>query len=87
MYFFGNVVNPGTFIINGNIVRPEETVKLLGVHIDNKLDFGHHVSHICQKAGKQVIMNLISYYCTAHLYHATSTTAVFYGISAITLIL
>ena len=43
---FGNVVNPGTFIINGNIVRPEEKVKLLGVHIDNKLDFGHHVSHI-----------------------------------------
>ena len=28
--------------------------KLLGVHIDNKLDFGHHVSHKCQKAGKQV---------------------------------
>ena len=51
---FGNVVNPGTFVINGNIVRPEETVKLLGVHIDNKLDFGRHVSHICQKAGKQV---------------------------------
>ena len=51
---FGNVVNPGTFIINGNIVRPEETVKLLGGHIDNKLDFGHHVSHIFQKAGKQV---------------------------------
>ena len=24
------------------------------MHIDNKLDFGHHVSHICQKAGKQV---------------------------------
>ena len=43
---FGNVVNPVTFIINGNIVRPEETVKLLGVHIDNKLDFGHHASHI-----------------------------------------
>ena len=33
-------------------------------------------------------MNLISYYCTAHLYHATSTTAVlFYDISAILLIL
>ena len=31
---FGNVVNPGTFIINGNIVRPEQKVKLLGVHID-----------------------------------------------------
>ena len=35
-------------------MRPEERVKLLGVHIDNKLNFGHHVSHICQKAGKQV---------------------------------
>ncbi len=45
------VVNPDTFLINGNVVRPEERVKLLGVHIDNKLNFGHHVSHICQKAG------------------------------------
>ena len=35
-------------------MRPEERVKLLGVHIDNKLDFGHHVSRICQIAGKQV---------------------------------
>ena len=52
---FGKVVNPDTFlIINGNVVRPEERVKLLGVHIDNKLNIGHHVSHICQKAGKQV---------------------------------
>ena len=51
---FGKVVNPDTFLINGNVVRPEEGVKLLGVHIDNKLNFGHHVSHICQKAGKLV---------------------------------
>ena len=42
---FGKVVNPGTFLINGNIVRPETGQKLLGVHIDNKLNFGHHVSH------------------------------------------
>ena len=42
---FGNVVNPGTFIINGNIVRPEEKVKLLGVHIDNK----HHLSTVVLK--------------------------------------
>ena len=47
-------MNPGTFPINGNIVRPEERVKCLGVHLDNKLNSGHHVSHICQKAGKQV---------------------------------
>ena len=51
---FGKVVNPDTFLINGNVVIQEERVKLLGVHIDNKLNFGHHVSHICQKAGKQV---------------------------------
>ena len=51
---FGKVVNPDNFLINGNVVRPEERVKLLGVHIENKLNFGHHVSHICQKAGKQV---------------------------------
>ena len=49
---FGNVVNPDTFLINGNVVRPEERVKRLGVPIDNKLNFGHHVSHICQKADK-----------------------------------
>ena len=51
---FGKVVNPDTFLINGNVVRPDERVKLLGVDIDNKLNFGHHVSHICQKSGKQV---------------------------------
>ena len=39
---FGNVVN----LINGNIVKPEERVKLLGVHIDKKLNFAHHISHI-----------------------------------------
>ena len=100
MNVFGKVVNPDTFLINGNVVRPpEERVKFLGVHIDNKLNCGHHVSHICQKAGKQVkglgrvspVLNestkLLFVFCTARLYHATSTTAVFYGISAITLIL
>ena len=53
--FFGKVVNPDTFRINCNLVRPEERIKHLGVHMDNKLNFGHHVSHIlCKKAGKQV---------------------------------
>ena len=47
-------MNRGTFLINGNVVRPEERVNLPCVHIDNKLNFGHHVSRICLKAGKQV---------------------------------
>ena len=51
---FGNVVNPGTFLSDGNVMRPEERVTLLGAHIDNKLNVGHHLSHICQKAGKHV---------------------------------
>ena len=34
---FGKVVNPDTFLINGNVVRREERVKLPSVHIDNKL--------------------------------------------------
>ena len=27
-------------------------VKLLGVHLDSKLNFENHISHICKKAGK-----------------------------------
>ena len=48
-----------TLLINANVVRPEERDKPLGVHIDkdNTQNFGHHIiSHICQKAGKQVKM-------------------------------
>ena len=33
---FGKVVNPDTFLINCNVVRPEERVKLLGVHIGSR---------------------------------------------------
>ena len=51
---FGNVANPGTFQINGTSVNVEKSVKLLGLHIDNKLNFRKYVSQICQKAGRQV---------------------------------
>ena len=51
---FGNVANPGTFTIKGNALLPTDNVKLLGLHIDNKLKFHHHVTQICQKAGRQV---------------------------------
>ena len=48
------IVNPGTFLISGNVVKPEKRLKRLGVHIDNKLNRGHHVSHICQKYGNKL---------------------------------
>ena len=46
---FSKVVNPGTFLINGNVVRPEERVKLIGIHLDNKHNFCNHFSHIFNK--------------------------------------
>ena len=43
---FSNVVNPGTFLINGNVTWPEEMVKLLGIYLDTKQNVANHVSHI-----------------------------------------
>jgi hypothetical protein len=42
------------FNINESVLTPDKTVKLLGVTIDDKLCFDNHISHICQKAGKQI---------------------------------
>ena len=36
--------------IEGEIIKGSASVKLLGVHIDNKLDFNDHVSKLCKKA-------------------------------------
>ena len=33
---------------------PETNVKILGLHLDNKLNFNEHASTLCNKAGKQV---------------------------------
>ena len=35
--------------INGNIIVNTDTVKLLGVTIDSKLNFREHVTHICKR--------------------------------------
>ena len=32
----------------------EEKVKLLGIHIDNRPNFGYHISQLCKKAGKKL---------------------------------
>jgi hypothetical protein len=36
------------------IVQSETCVKLLGIHIDSKLNFDQHVTEICQKAARQL---------------------------------
>ena len=40
--------------INGKIINSEETVKLLGVTLDYRLDFDPHISNLCKKAATQL---------------------------------
>ena len=35
-------------------VTSESRVKLLGIHIDNRLNFDYHVSQLCKKASKKL---------------------------------
>ena len=39
---------------DGEIINSEETVKLLGVTLDYRLDFDPHISNICKKAATQL---------------------------------
>ena len=44
-----------TLQIDDNIIlKPEPQVKVLGVMLDSKLDFNHHVSTLCTKAARQL---------------------------------
>ena len=54
---FGKVENKHEmYIENKKIFWPSEhSVKLLGIEIDNQLNFDNHVSTICKKAGSQLI--------------------------------
>ena len=45
----GEIIN-----IGGEIINSEETVKLLGVTFDCRLDFDPHISNICKKAATQL---------------------------------
>ena len=40
--------------INGVDITPEPSVKLLGIEIDNKLNFEKHISTLCNKASNQL---------------------------------
>ena len=35
-------------------IMSEEKFKLLGIYIDNRLNFDHHISQLCKKAGKKL---------------------------------
>ena len=40
--------------ISGKMIKSEETVKLLGVTLDYRLDFDPHISILCKKAATQL---------------------------------
>lgn len=42
------------FKIDNCTINSEPVVKLLGVFLDNKLNFSHHISNICKKACRQL---------------------------------
>ena len=47
-------INLQSLKINGNSIETSENVKLLGIEIDNHLNFQLHVSTICKKAAGQL---------------------------------
>ena len=48
-----NKNSPFELVINDIVIKGEESVKLLGVYIDKKLNFHEHISCIRRKAGAQ----------------------------------
>ena len=42
------------FLIGKDVVEVSSSVKLLGIHIDDQLNFNLHISSICKSASKQL---------------------------------
>ena len=42
------------FSVDGTLIEPSTSCKLLGVHIDERLNFNNHVASICKKISKQI---------------------------------
>ena len=54
-----------SFNLNGNMIKCEDEVKLLGVTIDFELNFNTHIANICKKASRQLnILKRIGKYLT-----------------------
>ena len=37
-------------------IMSEEKVKLLEIHVDNRLNFDYHITQLCKKAGKNCML-------------------------------
>ena len=51
---FGKLENKHEMYIDNRKITSENSVKLLGIEINNQLNFANHVSTICKKAGSQL---------------------------------
>ena len=60
-----------TLCINNSVLNLQESIKLLGVHIDRKLSFTEHVNHIISKASRQVnVLRHLSTYLDSKSKHS-----------------
>ena len=48
--------SPVEIAVSNIRVISKEKVKLLGIHIDNRLNFDYHISKLCKKAGKNCML-------------------------------
>jgi hypothetical protein len=51
---FGKCDFVNDIVISDKVIKPQDEVKILGLHLDKKLNFHSHVSNLCQKAGRKV---------------------------------
>ena len=52
-----------TIEIESNSIQAEDSIKLLGVHIDSRLNFNKQISEVCKKAGRQInALKRLSFY-------------------------
>ena len=67
--FIPKHTNDVSIQLNSQLVKGEQSVKLLGITIDNKLDFNDHVSNLCKKASQKVhaLTRIASYMSTEKL--------------------
>jgi hypothetical protein len=49
----GNTDTPD-FNLGNTILKHEDSVELLGIGIDSKLNFNHHITNLCKKAARQL---------------------------------
>jgi hypothetical protein len=51
---FGKNVTPENITLRGNIIKPSTDITILGLNLDNKLNFNKHTSILCQKVGMKI---------------------------------